>query len=975
MTTKTPALVTLVGRFFRTGVAAVLAAFVIATGGQAQTTTGTITGTVSNTATGHNLEGAEVTLVPGNLSALTARDGRFELQNVPSGEYKLNVSYAGLDPKQTDARVTAGATAKYDVGLSSEVYQLSRFVVEGDREGNALAITQQRNAPNVKNVIAADAFGNIADLNLGNFLMRMPGVSKEESEGEVIRVRVRGVDANLNSLSIDGTRSSNGSTRDFNRGSEIDKVPADFIESIEITKAATPEMDADSIGGSVNLKTKSALDRKGRRTTYNIGNTYNIAQKSFRPLGSFSYSDVFMDHKLGVLVTGSYNESHKPRDSSNIVYERTTETNRPVFFSANNWGEDRLKHKRAGFGLRFDYKLGESTRVYLNTMRSEYYDQLNRRWASVGLPTAANVRLVTNTITETANQTLTRNQNLRNRDINTMNFQFGGESQIWGGRLDFTANYSPSRGTEERFIPDRATAGVGFRFDRSETHNWLKVAQISGPDLYDVRNSLMSSVDLRNYVSRDQIKGAQLNFRKPLATVIPLALKTGARFRAQNREQDQDRRLYSYVGPNGVVGPVGPTNDDNLDRFFDSGYTYVPFQYPMNLQWLKLPEYRETLRSSPQLFRENFDTSTRDTIRQDGKATESVAAAYVMADAKFGRLSVVTGVRVEETRFTGKGFKQEITPAERARRATITGTLTPEETVRRALAEYFPTEGSGQYRDYFPSIHFKYNATKRLVGRASFSTGIGRPNFGQIIPTMSVNNDTQTVTANNPDLQPQYSRNIDAALEYYFEPAGLLSAGVFQKNLRNFIFRSNVGVIGPENDIGEGYPGYALTTDKNGGSAKIRGLEVSYNQQFSNLSGFLRGFGAFVNFTWLQSEGDYGTPGAALQGRQLPNFTPKSGSAGISYIAHGWTFRVKQTYTGDRLVSFNADPSQRTYNTVSQPTDLNFGYVVNRWLSVYADVINVFNRPTNHEYTYIPDRKTRSDLYTTVIKFGVSGNF
>jgi hypothetical protein len=85
--------------------------------------------------------------------------------------------------------------------------------------------------------------------------------------------------------------------------------------------------------------------------------------------------------------------------------------------------------------------------------------------------------------------------------------------------------------------------------------------------------------------------------------------------------------------------------------------------------------------------------------------------------------------------------------------------------------------------------------------------------------------------------------------------------------------------------------------------------------------------------------------------------------------------RAKWNYTGNRLLSFNNDASQRTYQTVSKPVDLNFAYQIKRWLSVYADVINVFNTPTNHEYTYIPDRKTRSDLYTTTIKFGVSGSF
>jgi iron complex outermembrane recepter protein len=946
---------------------------------------GSITGTVSNSATGANLEGAEVTVQPGNVTILTTREGRFTVPSVAPGTYTVTVTYSGLDPKTMDARVSAGATAMLEVGLSSSAYLLDKFVVEGEREGNALAITTRRNAGNVKEVISSDAFGTIADLNLGNFMLRLPGVSKEESEGEIIRIQVRGVDANLNAVSIDGTRAANGSTRDFNRGSEIDKVPTDFIETIELTKAATPEMDADSIGGNINLRTKSALDRKGRRITYQFGNTYNMDQKSFRPLASVSYSDVLIENKLGILVTASYNESHKPRDRSNIVYERTTATDRPVFFSASSWGEDWLKHKRAGLGVRFDYRFTPTTKVYFNSMFSQYEDQLNRRQGGLSTPAApvgtnqsVNVRLVTNDITETVNQTLTLNQNHRFRDINTQSYAIGGESLVWGGKFDFTTNYSPSKGTENRFIPDRATAGVGFRQDRSITHNSLVLTQILGPDIYDVRNSTMTSVDNRDNLSTDKIWGAQANFRKPLPTSIPLALKTGVRWREQQRTQDQDRRLYSYVGPNGVVGPVGAANDDNLERFFDPGYDYVTFAYPRGLQWLKLPELREALRTQPQLFRENTDTTVRDTVRNDGKASETVTAAYLQAEARFGRLMVVTGVRGEETEFAGYGWKQEITAAERARRAAFVGTVTPEETRRRALAEYFPTKGEGKYRDWFPSLHFKYNVTRALVARASYSTGIGRPNFGQIIPTQSVNNDTQTVTSNNPDLQPQYSRNYDVTLEYYFEPAGLFSVGGFQKNLRNFIFRSAIGRLEPGNEIGEGYNGYLLTTDLNGGSAEIRGLEVSYSQQFSKLQlfgGRLRGFGAFTNFTWLESEGNYGTPGASRNGAQLPNFTPRSGNLGISYIAHGWTIRAKWNYTGSRLQSFNADPAQRTYNTVSKPVDLNFAYSIRRWLSVYVDVINVFNTPTNHEYTYIPDRKTRSDLYTTVMKFGVSGSF
>lgn len=936
---------------------------------------GAITGTVSNTATGANLEGAEVTLQPGNRVVLTTREGHFILPQVPPGTYVLEVTYSGLDGRKVDAQVSPGKTSSYDIGLSSGVYQLSKFVVEGEREGNALAITQRRNAGNVKDVISSDAFGNVADLNLGNFLLRMPGVSKEESEGEIIRLQIRGIDSNMNAVSVDGTRGANGSTRDFNRGFEIDKVPADFIETIEITKAATPEMDADSIGGAVNLKTKSALDRKGRRFTYNFGNTLNIDQMSFRPLASISYSDVIRN-KVGVLFTASYNESHKPRDRSNLDYERTTAIDRPVFFTAVNWGQDQLKHMRSGLGLRLDYKFNESTKIFFNTMYSIYEDQLNRRQPTLGTAAAANIVSVTQNVTETRNQTFTFNQNLRDRGIETLNFTLGGESNaLWGGKLDFTVNYSPSKGTETRFIPDRAVAGVGFRFDRSLTHNHFVTSQISGPDILDPRNSTMSSLALWDNLSRDKIIGAQLNFRKPLPTSIPVAIKTGVRFREQKREQNQNRWFYSYVGPNGVVGPVGAANDDDLGRFFDPGYTHVAFNYPKGLQFMKLPELNASLRSQPQLWRQNLDTSTRDTIRQDGKASEAVTAAYVQAEAKLGRLVMITGVRAENTDFTGRGWRQEITPAERARRAAYVGPVTPEETIRRATAEYFRTKGEGEYRDYFPSVHFKYNFTRALVGRLSYSTGIGRPNFGQIIPTQSINNDAMTVTSNNPDLQPQYSRNLDAGLEYYFEPAGLLSAGVFRKNLRNFIYRANVGTLTTGNDIGDGYTGYTLTTDLNGGSAEVEGLELSYSQQFSRFGGWLRGFGAFANMTWLRTEGNYGTPGARIGGGQLPLFTPRTGNVGISYIAHGLTVRVKMNYSADRLNSFQTDPSRRVYDKGSTPIDVNLAYAIHRRLTLYADIINVFNTGTNHTYVYIKDRMIRNDLYTTVVKFGVSGSF
>jgi len=803
--------------------------------------TGTISGSVSNIATGQFLEGAEVMLMPGGQTVLTARQGQFVIPNLAPGAYTLTARYSGLDPKTMEARVAAGATALCDFGLSSDIYRMERLVVEGEREGNALAIMERRNAGNVKDVISVDAYGNVADLNLGNFLQRMPGVSKEVQEGEIVWIGIRGVDSNLNAVSIDGTRGANGTARSIDRAFEIDKLPADFIETIEIVKAATPDMDGDSIGGSVNLKTKTALDRKGRRFTYNFGHNYNVSQKSFRPLASISYSDVIRD-KVGLMFTASYSEKHKPKDNSSHFYEPTTATDRPVWFTATNWGHDQIRNKRQGLGLRLDYKLADATKLYFNAMYSYYYTEVHRRRPTISTPSASNIVSVTNKVTETANQTFTFNQNYRENDLRTLNYTLGGEtSRLWGGRLDFTANFSPSKGEEQRFNPNRAVSGVGFRFDRSATHNHFSVTQISGPDIYDPRNSTMTSLDLPETYSREQILGAQVNYRRPFATALPLTVKTGLRYREQIRTRDQVRSLYSYVGPNGVAGPVGTANDDDLGRFFDPGYTHAPYNYLRGLQFLKLPEFRETLRTQPQLVRQNIATSVQDSIRNDMRAEETVTAAYLQGETRWRRLSVIAGVRMERTELSGSGYKQELTPTERARRVAWVGPVTDEETARRSLAEYGnPTRGEGDYRNYFPSVHLKYQATRKLQGRFSYSTGIGRPNFGSIIPTMTINNDNLTITANNPDLQPQRSKNLDVALEYYFEPAGLVSVGGFEKRLSSFIYRASVGHVGSagvENIFGEEYEGYLLTTDLNGGSAKIRGLEFSYSQQFSNLRG------------------------------------------------------------------------------------------------------------------------------------------
>ena len=135
---------------------------------------GSISGSVRNVQTNSFLEGVVVTLEGTSYTATSQRGGGFNFNRVPAGRYTLKAFYTGLDAKDTPVVVVAGQSLEVAIGLTSDVYKLEAFTVAGAREGNAASITKQRNAQNVVNVVSMDAYGNVNDGNIGNFLQKLP---------------------------------------------------------------------------------------------------------------------------------------------------------------------------------------------------------------------------------------------------------------------------------------------------------------------------------------------------------------------------------------------------------------------------------------------------------------------------------------------------------------------------------------------------------------------------------------------------------------------------------------------------------------------------------------------------------------------------------------------------------------------------------------------------------------------------------
>ena len=587
----------------------------------------------------------------------------------------------------------------------------------------------------------------------------------------------------------------------------------------------------------------------------------------------------------------------------------------------------------------------------------------------------------TDTVTETFNHTLLTNRNVRDRDTITMNYQVGGVSTFGRGKLDYGANFSESEGNNVRQLTSHTVAGVGFRLDAARSIKFPDIVQTSGPDIYDPANALLSEVTEIYDVAKDRVRGAEANYRQQFSFAQPVSVKTGVRYRGQRRVVDRNENRYSYVGADGVAGRNAATglNDDNLARFFETGnnrrlvngrYPAFPFTDPTKVM--------AALKSTPQLFIEDGTNTVRTQLINDTAATEDIYAGYVMGDVRLGRLTLTGGVRLEETNVTGTGVVQEVTAAELARRRAWVGVVTVEEQERRAQAEYGARRtATSKYQDVFPSLHAKFEPLRGLVARASYSTGVGRPNFSDIIPNTTVENTLLRVSTNNVALRPQYADSYDLSLEYYFEPVGLVSVGAFRKDIRKFIHSVNGGRIagGSDNGFGGLYEGYELSTNANGGKARVRGLEFAYQQQFSFLPGFWRGFGFFGNYTYLQTSGNYGRIGSEVTAGELEDFTPRTANLGLSYIGHRWTIRVKHNYTATRLASFNALPERRLYWLGYRQTDLNIKYDFSPRLSVFADMINVFDTPTQDQFYSIESRARRSEDFAPAIKFGISGRF
>lgn len=958
---------------------------------------GALSGVVSSLRTEKFLEGVLIRIAALDRQTLTDERGQFTFSNLPAGAYDVEASYLGLNTLTKQVVIPGGTTIRQTFEMDSEVYQLTKFVVASEREGNAASLTAQRNAVNVKNVVSMDAYGSLPNDSVGELAMRLPGVAGSIDDQENVQnVMIRGIPSALNSGMVDGSSmaSNNGFTREF----RTNNLSSALFGEIEVIKALTPEMGADGLGGAINLKTRSPLNLKGKRQfTYRAAARWAPSfydhiplrrEKPAHPLLNFGYQEVFDafggKRNLGVSLTAF--ASDNVAGFSLGIRDYAFSTASPTYVWDFRESDVLVNRNQRSVGAKVEWQASERTKVHVNAMyigggtrynRQNVFRAFTGRTIAAldanGQPTGTGAILPTytddlTTVRNVAASTVTLlSQNLPSGFLDDgIQLDAGAEHTLGRWKIDYLANYNHSNvdrgnGRDSEAPGGEFTTtitGVGWTIDRRGSNLNPVFTQISGPSIYDGANYRSGQLFFRESSERNSrnitVKG---NAAYTLPTAIETVLKTGFNVRSFRVEEVTDERRFNYTGtaPLSIFAEPG-----GLNSYERRSGRELPFAEATKV-------YADVI-ANPTRWSEDLYFAEMRTYAGGRHVEENISAGFLQGQARAGRLRLLGGVRLERTEVESFGYI-----ASRALTTTAQRNADPIGSARRDYAN--PRSIEGGFTDWFPSAHIVYRLHPRVQARLSWSQSIGRPQMSNYLPLETVNDTAQTVTINNASLRPQYSNNWDAALEYYFEPVGQLALGYFRKDISDYIYSARGATVGAGNGNGFNglYEGYTITTNLNGGSARIDGLEFNYQQQFSFLPGLFKGLGMFANYTRLWTQGDYGDAGPRSTDA-IADFVPETLNTGLLWKHRGLGARVFVSRIGEFLDTYSADASRLQFKKARTTVNVSASYQWRPWLEFSADLMNAFNEP-HVFYRAIPDRISRYSWNGTTLTFSLSGRF
>lgn len=862
----------------------------------------TLQGRVSEAGLTGSLQGVVVSVEGTTLTATTERSGHYTLNNVPAGELTVTFDYVGSPAVTRTVSVPAAdSVVTLDAAVETQVVMLDNYVVSAYATGTARATNIQRSSDNLREVVASDAFGQFPDGNAAEALNRIPGLSIERDQGEGRFVVVRGIDPNLNVVAIDGVVLASPSADE--RKTLLDTIPLEVIDNLQVSKTTTPDQPGDAIGGYIELNSPSAFDDEGRTARASVAFFYADLTEDTGGEFSFSVGERFgAEKQWGLVISGVY--STRDFGSDNVEAdqwdEETDSLGNDVFITEEfQYRDYNLTRERVGVNANLEFRPDDANRYFLRAGFNQYRDYEERQALVLNLEDDIDNETFTGTgpsSIDAVDIAVARELKLREETMGIFVLSLGGEHRPGDWVIDYTAALSRA----EEDTPNEFEAVYELDGSAEGTFTGLtgsnpRVDFTGGDDARDPSLYEFDGITQTAQLAEERDLSVKLNARRDLSSDVFRYVKFGGLARLKTKENDIEA-FESDDNPGAVDNYSGFTTN-GLRDFLGTG----------------VPGISPSLRGFFDQNRAAFDMQRvlEDSTVGDYETQEDVYAAYLMGGLQLGGTRVILGARVEHTEFETDGFSfDDVTEVVGA------------------------TSASKDYTNVLPGIHLRHDATKTLVFRASATKSISRPSFFQSSPGRLIKPGDGEVEQGNPNLDPYQATNLDFSVQYFNPTLGNFTAGVFHKDIRDFIYAQT----SPGGDIATGFD---LITFRNGEKGSILGLELGWQRAL------VAGFGLSASGTWTDGEATVLGEEVGDPDRKLP-FVKQSdflGQVALTFEQKRLFARLGYTYRSDYLDEVGPEALEDRYLDAYYQLDLYASYAFTKNWKAYLELNNLTNEP------------------------------
>ena len=869
-------------------------------------------------------------------------NGFYTLTGVDPGTYNIKVSYVGYSSIETTVTIAAGKTLQKDFVMSEGV-MLQEVVVGGVLHGQRKALSVQKSAMGVTNVVSADQVGKFPDSNIGDALKRISGINVQYDQGEARFGQIRGTSADLTSVTVNGNRlpSAEGDTRNV----QLDLIPADMVQTIEVSKVVTSDMDGDAIGGAINLVTKNTPYRQVFNITAGTGYTW-VSGKMKWDLGA-TWGNRFLDDKLGIMLAASY--QYAPGGSDNTEFEYDLDDDDAVVLTKAEVRQYYVTRQRQSYSAAFDYKFNANHRISFKGIYNLRHDWENRyRLTYKKLDSSASKQSVV--LQTKAGTGDTKNARLEKQQ--TMDFTLDGEHVFGRLQMDWAASYS--RATEDR--PNERYAAVAIKGYADWAADFQDVGDrqpYSTLALPDISNEDWEVDELTNEdqsIKENEWK-FKVNFELPLSQgKYGNSLRFGGKFTSKNKSRDHT--FYDY--DEDLISSWRSNTSNQIRSGFMPGeekyHVGTPFITKSYLGGLSMTAANGEL---------NLEESSNSY-----DATENIWAGYVRFDQKLGnRLDLTLGVRVESTHLTTSGWIFEM-----------------DEDENESLQE--TGDYKNDYTNFLPSVLLKYKLGDDGNVRLSYTKTLSRPKYSALIANKIINIADEEAELGDPTIEPATSHNIDLSVDYYFKTIGMVSAGVFYKDVKNVNVEATGYMTGSELGLGSSYADtkFEVTQNMNAYDARVWGIEVALQRDFGFIHPSLSCLGFYGNYTYTHSSTRNYNPVLGVSDGddvKMAGSPEHTGNVSLFFEKKGFNIRLSYNTASSFIDEMNTGSREldRYYDKVNY-MDLNASYTWGeKWkCTVYAEAGNLLNQPLRY-YLGTSDRTTQVEYYGVRVNAGIKVNF